>query len=260
MRTRIGRIAARRHRAGDAAGISPEEDAPCRASSFATACPHDCPSTCALEVERLAPERIGTVRGRAGERLHLGRHLRQGRALRRARPPSRPPRCIPCSRKGGKGVRRRSERIRLGRCPRHHRRGLPRAPNAEARSRKRSGPTSSPAPWASCMRDGINRLRHAKNYSRHARASICTTAGVRPAGGPEPAQVRCAAPTRARWRKADLRRRSGAPIPRQHPGQRHDPHAVEGTQATRDAARSSPSIIYRQRAPCQAVADHGAVR
>ena len=27
----------------------------------ATACPHDCPSTCALEVERLAPDRIGAV-------------------------------------------------------------------------------------------------------------------------------------------------------------------------------------------------------
>ena len=29
----------------------------------ATACPHDCPSTCALEVERLAPDKIGAVRG-----------------------------------------------------------------------------------------------------------------------------------------------------------------------------------------------------
>ena len=31
-----------------------------------TACPHDCPSACALEVERLAPDRIGRVRGQAG--------------------------------------------------------------------------------------------------------------------------------------------------------------------------------------------------
>jgi len=30
-----------------------------------SACPHDCPSTCALEVERLAPDRIGRVRGAA---------------------------------------------------------------------------------------------------------------------------------------------------------------------------------------------------
>ncbi|MGH8721329.1 MAG: hypothetical protein ACREU4_05060, partial [Burkholderiales bacterium] len=28
-----------------------------------SACPHDCPSTCALEVERLSPGRIGKVRG-----------------------------------------------------------------------------------------------------------------------------------------------------------------------------------------------------
>ena len=28
-----------------------------------SACPHDCPSTCALEVERLDPYRIGRVRG-----------------------------------------------------------------------------------------------------------------------------------------------------------------------------------------------------
>ena len=28
-------------------------------------CPHDCPSTCALEIERLAPDRIGKVRGNA---------------------------------------------------------------------------------------------------------------------------------------------------------------------------------------------------
>ena len=28
-----------------------------------SACPHDCPSACALEVERLAPDRIGRIRG-----------------------------------------------------------------------------------------------------------------------------------------------------------------------------------------------------
>ena len=30
---------------------------------FSTACPHDCPSTCALEVETLEGGRIGRVRG-----------------------------------------------------------------------------------------------------------------------------------------------------------------------------------------------------
>lgn len=28
-----------------------------------TACPHDCPSACTLEVERLSPTRIGKFRG-----------------------------------------------------------------------------------------------------------------------------------------------------------------------------------------------------
>jgi anaerobic selenocysteine-containing dehydrogenase len=32
---------------------------------FPTVCPHDCPSVCALEVERLAADRVGRVRGRA---------------------------------------------------------------------------------------------------------------------------------------------------------------------------------------------------
>ncbi|MBP2229129.1 anaerobic selenocysteine-containing dehydrogenase [Azospirillum agricola] len=37
-----------------------------------TACPHDCPSTCALEVEQLAPDRIGKVRGAADNSYTAG--------------------------------------------------------------------------------------------------------------------------------------------------------------------------------------------
>ena len=33
--------------------------------SLSSACPHDCPSTCALEVERLDAHTIGKVRGAA---------------------------------------------------------------------------------------------------------------------------------------------------------------------------------------------------
>ena len=33
-------------------------------------CPHDCTSTCALEVERLDATRIGRVRGSHAQRLH----------------------------------------------------------------------------------------------------------------------------------------------------------------------------------------------
>lgn len=38
----------------------------------ASACPHDCPSTCALEVEVLAPDRIGRVRGAADNAYTAG--------------------------------------------------------------------------------------------------------------------------------------------------------------------------------------------
>ncbi|MBV5336131.1 molybdopterin oxidoreductase family protein, partial [bacterium] len=37
-----------------------------------TVCPHDCPSTCALEVERLSPTRIGKVRGAADNSYTAG--------------------------------------------------------------------------------------------------------------------------------------------------------------------------------------------
>jgi anaerobic selenocysteine-containing dehydrogenase len=37
-----------------------------------SACPHDCPSGCALEVERLSPDRIGAVRGARGNAYTAG--------------------------------------------------------------------------------------------------------------------------------------------------------------------------------------------
>ena len=128
-----------------------------------SACPHDCPSTCALEVEVLDGRTIGRVRGARGQRLHRRRHLRQGRALRRAHPSSRSADCIRCVRTGPKG----SGAVRadlLGRRARSRRREVSRR-RAATRRAKRSGPTTTPAPWAWCMRDGINRLRHAKKYS-----------------------------------------------------------------------------------------------
>ena len=36
---------------------------PGKPTSIRTACPHDCPSACVLEVERLSPRQIGRVRG-----------------------------------------------------------------------------------------------------------------------------------------------------------------------------------------------------
>src|SRR5574338_709280 len=37
-----------------------------------SACPHDCPNTCALEIERLAPARIGRGHGAAGNPYTAG--------------------------------------------------------------------------------------------------------------------------------------------------------------------------------------------
>jgi hypothetical protein len=48
-------------------------------------CPHDCTSTCALDVERLSRSKIGRVRGSMRNDLHCRRDLREGRALRRTR-------------------------------------------------------------------------------------------------------------------------------------------------------------------------------
>ncbi|MBT7361085.1 MAG: hypothetical protein HN813_03815, partial [Rhodospirillaceae bacterium] len=39
---------------------------------FHSACPHDCPSTCALEVERLTPQTIGRVRGASANTYTAG--------------------------------------------------------------------------------------------------------------------------------------------------------------------------------------------
>ncbi|MEX2409027.1 MAG: molybdopterin oxidoreductase family protein, partial [Rhodovibrionaceae bacterium] len=41
-------------------------DAQTKPETVYSVCPHDCPSTCALEVERLSETRIGKVRGLKG--------------------------------------------------------------------------------------------------------------------------------------------------------------------------------------------------
>ena len=53
-------------------------------------CPHDCPSACALDVERLDARTIRPGPRREEQPLHRRSRLRQGRPLRRARAPSGP--------------------------------------------------------------------------------------------------------------------------------------------------------------------------
>lgn len=135
-----------------------------------SACPHDCPSTCALEVERLDGRRIGRVRGakensytagvicakvaRYAERVHHEDRL--GFPLRRIGP------------KGTGAFERTSWDDALDMV-------------AEAfleAERRYGAETVWPHYYAGTMglvqRDGINRLRHAKRYSGQ-HSTICTT-------------------------------------------------------------------------------------
>ena len=135
-------------------------------------CPHDCPSTCALEVERLSPSRIGRVRGardnpytsgvicakvaRYAERVHHPDRLRQ-----------------PLLRTGEKGKGREAF------TPISWDEALDRVAEAFLAAEARYGADSVwPYYFAGTMghvqRDGINRLRHVKKYAR-MHNTICTT-------------------------------------------------------------------------------------
>ncbi|MFY9693630.1 MAG: molybdopterin-dependent oxidoreductase, partial [Xanthobacteraceae bacterium] len=157
----------------------------------ASACPHDCPSTCALEVEVLDAHTIGRVRGAADNAYTAG---------------------VVCAK-----VARYAERV-------HH-------PDRLTQPLRRSGPKGSgqfkPVSWDDAldivaeefnraerkhgsetvwpylyagtmgfvMRDGINRLRHAKSYSGFF-STICVnpawtgfTAGTGKLAGADPREM-----------------------------------------------------------------------
>ena len=138
-------------------------DSPGKPEILHSTCPHDCPSTCALEVERLSPTRIGRVRGardnpytdgvvcakvaRYAERVHHPERLTQ-----------------PLRRVGERGVGRDAfEEISWVDA-------LDAVAEALLQAEQRLGPeTVFPYFYAGTMglvqRDGIERLRHAKRYS-----------------------------------------------------------------------------------------------
>ncbi len=135
-----------------------------------SACPHDCPSTCALEVERFDAHSIGRIRG-AGENDYTAGVV-CAKVARYAERIHHPDRLLhPLVRTGPKGSGR-FERISwdaaLDLCAEKFQ-------QAEARH---GAPTVWPYYYAGTMglvqRDGINRLRHAKGYSGF-HATICTT-------------------------------------------------------------------------------------
>jgi anaerobic selenocysteine-containing dehydrogenase len=133
-------------------------------------CPHDCPSTCALDVELLGGNRIGRVHGARDNSYTAG--VVCAKVARYAERIHHPDRLMhPLRRKGAKGSGQ-FERISWDDA-------LDITAEAMLAAERRHGPEAVwPYYYAGTMgllmRDGINRLRHAKRYSGMY-ATICTT-------------------------------------------------------------------------------------
>ena len=156
-----------------------------------TVCPHDCPSTCALEVDVLDPRTIGAVRGAADHPYTAG--VICAKVARYAERQHHPDRLThPLVRTGAKGAGEFREA------------GWDEALDLVAARFQdvaaRHGPAAVwPYYFAGTMglvqRDGINRLRHVMGYSRQHN-TICSTvsesgwvAGVGRYGGPDPREM-----------------------------------------------------------------------
>jgi anaerobic selenocysteine-containing dehydrogenase len=135
-------------------------------------CPHDCPSTCALEVERLDARTIGRIRGAAGNSYTAGVVCAKvGRYAERQHHPHRLRR--PLRRIGDKGVGRPAfEEIAWDDALDIV------AEKFTAAVQRYGSETVWPYFYAGTMglvqRDGIHRLRHALRYSRQF-STICVT-------------------------------------------------------------------------------------
>lgn len=154
-------------------------------------CPHDCPSTCALEVERLDAHTIGRVRGAKANDYTLG--VVCEKVARYAERIHHPGRLLhPMRRRGEKGSGD-FERITWEQA-------LDEVAGALLKAEQAHG---SEAVWpyyyagtmGLVMRDGINRLRHAKRYSGEY-TTICSTlsgagftAGTGKLRGPDPREM-----------------------------------------------------------------------
>lgn len=156
-----------------------------------SACPHDCPSTCALEVEVLDGRRIGVVRGAEANSYTAG--VVCAKVARYAQRIHHPERLTqPLLRTGPNG----SGQFR----PIGWAEALDRVAEAFAAAADRHGSEAVwPYYYAGTMglvqRDGINRLRHVMRYSRQKK-TICTAtaeagwfAGVGRFTGPDPREM-----------------------------------------------------------------------
>ncbi len=156
-----------------------------------SACPHDCPSTCALEIEKLDQFRIGRVRGAEANSYTAG--VICAKVARYAERAQHPDRLLkPLRRTGPKGSNQFTEVSWAE--------ALDRTAEAFlAAERKFGSETVWPYYYAGTMglvqRDGIHRLRHAKRYSGF-HSTICVTlawsgyiAGTGNLRGPDPREM-----------------------------------------------------------------------
>jgi anaerobic selenocysteine-containing dehydrogenase len=156
-----------------------------------SACPHDCPSTCALDVEVLDARTIGRVRGAPDHDYTAG--VVCAKVARYAERQHHPERLTqPLLRRGPKGSGEFA--------PISWDEALDRVAEEFLAAERRHGPEAVwPYYYAGTMglvmRDGINRLRHAKKYSGF-HSTICVNvaysgfaAGVGRIAGPDPREM-----------------------------------------------------------------------
>ena len=156
-----------------------------------SACPHDCPSTCALDVEILGPDKIGRVRGSKDNSYTAG--VICAKVAKYAERIHHPDRLLqPLRRKGNKGDNNWQEiswDAALDEI----------AEQFLKREAKYGSETIWPYFFAGTMglvqRDGIHRLRHLKNYSGQF-DTVCTNmawtgyiAGTGALRGPDPREI-----------------------------------------------------------------------
>lgn len=157
----------------------------------ASACPHDCPSTCALEVEVLENDRIGRVRGAAQNSYTAG--VICAKVARYAERNHHPGRLMtPLKRTGPKGSGQFA--------PIGWDEALETIADAFRKAAAAHGPEAVwPYFYAGTMglvqRDGLERLRHVMGYSRTF-TTICTNtawtgyiAGTGRLAGPDPREM-----------------------------------------------------------------------
>ena len=156
-----------------------------------SACPHDCPSTCALEIERLDGSTIGRVRGAHDNTYTAG--VVCAKVARYAERTHHPDRLLhPLRRTGPKGSGE-FERISWDDALDAVADGLLKA--EQAHGSEAVWPYFYAGTMGLVMRDGIHRLRHVKRYSGQ-HSTICVTmawngfiAGTGRLAGPDPREM-----------------------------------------------------------------------